>query len=109
MNKESDRLSAQQEQPLEVPSESQLYNLSSNQNKAQNRVNFITLGKISEQERIEIIQRGFQFNQQGKISLKKDYESTDPNSVFQLHRYSIKYEIIRRTKLYKTFNQNLKS
>ena len=47
-----------------------------NQNKAQNRVNFITLGRISEQEKIEIIQRGFQLQAEGKISLKKYYEST---------------------------------
>jgi len=32
---------------------------------------FITLGKISEQEKIEIIQRGFQLQAEGKISLKK--------------------------------------
>ena len=88
MNQESDLLSAQQEQPLEVPSESQLYNhnLSSNQKQAQNRANFKTLGKIREQEKIEIFKTGFRFNQEGKISLKKYYESTDPDSLFQLYR-----------------------
>jgi hypothetical protein len=35
------------------------------------------LGKISEEEKIEIIQLGFQLNQEGKISLKKYYESTE--------------------------------
>ena len=83
---------------------SQQYSLSLNQNELQNRANFITLGKILEQEKIEIIKLGFQLNQEGKISLKKYYESTDPYSLFQLKGYNIKYESIRRTKLY----QNLK-
>ena len=71
-----------------------------NQNEAQNRANFITLGKISEAEKIEIIQLGFQLQAKGKISLKKYYESTDPYSLFQFKGYSVKYESIRRTKLY---------
>ena len=86
--------------PLKTLSGSQEYNIPSNQEKAQNRVNFITLGRIPEQERIEIIQRGFQLQAEGKISLKKYYENTDPNSLFQLKGYRIKYESIRRTKLY---------
>jgi len=77
-----------------------------NQNEAQNGVNFITLGKISEQERREIIQTGFQRQAEGKISLKKYYESTDPNSLFQFKGYSVKYESIRRTKLYTQFKVN---
>jgi hypothetical protein len=56
--------------------------ISANQEKDQNRPNFITLGKISEQEKIEIIQRGFQLQAEGKISLKKYYESTDAYSLF---------------------------
>ena len=98
--------------PLKPLSGSQEYNISSasqipkfktisaNQEKAQNHLNFITLGKISEEEKIEIIQRGFQLQAEGKISLKKYYESTDSNSLFQLKGYQIKYETIRRTKLY---------
>jgi hypothetical protein len=35
------------------------------------------LGKISEQEKIEIIQTGFQRQAEGKISLKKYYEGTE--------------------------------
>ena len=66
---------------------------------------FITLGTISEQEKIEIIQRGFQLQAEGKISLKKYYESTDPNSLFQSKGYSIKYESIRRTKLYQSLKE----
>jgi len=59
------------------------------------------LGKIPEQERIEIIKRGFQLQAERKISLKKYYESTDPYSLFQLKGYSIKYEAIRKNILYK--------
>jgi hypothetical protein len=72
-------------------------NIPSNQEKP----NFITLGKISEEDKIEIIKLGFQLQAQGTISLKKYYESKDPNSLFQLKGYSIKYEGIRKSKLYK--------
>jgi len=58
------------------------------------------LGKISEEEKIEIIKLVFQLQAEGKISLKKYYESTDPNSLFQFKGYSVKYESIRRTTLY---------
>jgi hypothetical protein len=54
------------------------------------------LGKISEEDKIEIIKLGFQLQNQGKISLKKYYESTQEYSLFQLKGYSIKYD----TKLY---------
>jgi len=74
----------------------QLEKMDSNQKKE----NFITLGKISEAEKIEIIKLGFQLQAKGKISLKKYYESTDPNSLFQFKGYSVKYESIRRTTLY---------
>ena len=47
---------------------------------------------------------GFQLQAQGKISFKKYYESTQEYSLFQSKGYQIKYETIRRTKLY----QNLK-
>ena len=89
--------------PLEALSPSQHYNLSSNQKQPQNERNFITLSKIPEQEKIEIIQIGFRLNQEGKISLKKYYESTEQYSLFQTNGYSIKYETIRRTKLYQQF------
>jgi len=71
----------------------------------QNESNFLSLSQISEQERKEIIQKGFQLQNQGKISLKKYYESTDPNSLFQLKGYNIKYETIRRTKLYQSLKE----
>jgi hypothetical protein len=82
-----------------------LYNLSSNQNKAQNGSNLVTLSPISQQERVEIIKKGFQLQAEGKISLKKYYESTDQYSLFQLRGYSIKYESIRRTKFYQSLKE----
>jgi len=72
----------------------------SNQEKGLNEINFVTLGNSSEQERIGVIQTGFQRQAEGKISLKKYYEGTETHSLFQLKGYSIKYETIRRTKLY---------
>jgi hypothetical protein len=57
------------------------YNLSSSQDKGFNVPNFITLRKISEEEKIEIIKMGFQLQAEEKISLKKYYESTDPYSL----------------------------
>lgn len=81
----------------------QQYNGTSNQNEAQNTANFITLKTIPEQEKIEIIQTGFQLNQEQKISLKGYYESKEQYSLFQFKGYSIKYETIRRTNLYKQF------
>jgi len=86
--------------PVQPLSNSQRYDISPNIEKGLNEPNFITLGKISEEEKIEIIKIGFRLNQERKISLKKYYESTDPCSLFQLKGYSIKYESIRRTKLY---------
>ena len=77
--------------------------ISLNQYKGLNESNFITLSKISEQEIIEIIQKGFQLNQEGKISLKKYYESTQEHSLFQSKGYSIKYETIRKITLFKQF------
>ena len=100
---ETDKFPSQSD--LKALSDSQQYNIPSDQEKAQNRVNFIALGRISEQEKIEIIQRGFQLQAEGKISLKKYYESTDPNSLVQSKGYSIKYESIRRTQLYKKLKE----
>ena len=84
---------------------SKQYNLPLNQEKGPNDQNFITLSKISEEERVEIIKLGFQLNQQGKISLKKYYETTQEYSLFQLKGYSIKYEAIRKNKLYQTLKE----
>ena len=50
-------------------------------------LNFITLGDISEQKKIEIIKTGFQLQAEDKLSLKGYYESTDPKSLFQSKGY----------------------
>jgi hypothetical protein len=61
---ESKSFSEASKMPLETISHSQKYNINininSNQNQAQNEPNFITLSQISEPEKIEIIQTGFQ-------------------------------------------------
>ena len=95
-------LSEASESPLKTAERSEEYNIPSNQDKGLNESNFITLGKISEQEKIEIIKTGFRLQTEKKLSLKKYYESTDPDSLFQWKGYSIKYETIRRTKLYQS-------
>jgi len=69
-------------------------------NKTENQFHFLPLSQIPEEEEIETILTGFQLQAIGKISLKKYYESTDPNSLFQLKTYFIKYEAIRKSKLY---------
>ena len=66
----------------------------------------MTFKRISEEEWLEIIRRGFQLQAQEPISLKKYYESKSPNSLFQLKGYSIKYESIRRTSLYKSLKDS---
>ena len=48
---------------------------------------------------------GFQLQAEGKISLKKYYESKNTNSLFQAKGYNIKYENIRRKKLYQQFKK----
>ena len=73
--------------------------------KGPNDQNFIILSKIPEEERVEIIKLDFQLNQEGKISLKKYYESKDTNSLFQIHGYCLKYESIRRTSIYKSLKE----
>ena len=83
--------------PVKSFSGSQQYNISSNQEKGLNGSNFITLGRIPEQERIEIIQsfkllQSVALLREGKISLKKYYEGVSKaNSLFQLKGYRIKY------------------
>ena len=80
-------------------SSSTQYNIPSTQTKAQNEHNFITLGKISEQEKIEIIKLGFQLNQEGKISLKKYYKGKGEYTLFEWKGYQMKYDTIRKTNL----------
>jgi len=63
------------------------------------------LGKISEQEKLEIIQRGFQLQNEGKISLNKYYEATEEYSLFESKRYCIKYDSIRKSELYQQLKE----
>jgi len=102
---DSDLLSEGTRSPLKPSERNEEYNLSSNQNTTQNGSIFVTLGNISQQERVEIIKKGFQINQQGKISLKKYYEGTQEYSLYQLKGYSIKYDSIRRTELYQSLKE----
>lgn len=71
----------------------------------QNEHNFITLGKISEQEKVEIIKLGFQRNQEKKISLKTYYQGKGEFTLFQWKGYQIKYDTIRKTKVYQQLSQ----
>lgn len=64
----SESLSEDSKLDFKTLSHTQQYNV---QNEIKNISNFITLSKITEQEKTKIIQRGFQLNQEGKISLKK--------------------------------------
>jgi hypothetical protein len=106
---ESESFSEDSRSPLNAGLGSEQDNLSSIQNKAQNGSNFITseatspvwrsLANLSKQEKIDIIQTGFQLNQEGKISLKKYYEDIGKNTLAQLRGYSINYETIRRIKI----------
>ena len=65
---------------------------------------WLRLSNLSENEKIEIIKLGFQLQAEQTISLKNYYESTQKHSLFQSKGYSIKYESIRRTTLYKSLN-----
>ena len=68
-----------------------------------NGPDFIPLRKISRKEKIEIIKTGFQRQDEGRISLKKYYEGTGESTLFNWKGFRIKYENIRRTKLYQNF------
>ena len=80
-------------------------NITTTQTNVQNEHNLIPLGSISEQEKIEIIKLGFQLNQEGKISLKKYYEGKGEYTLFESKGYQIKYDTIRKTKLYQQLSQ----
>jgi hypothetical protein len=99
-NLDSNTLSEASKLYFKAGETSEQYNIPSNKKKSLSEQNFITLSKITEQERIEIIQTGFQLQADGKISLKKYYEGSEEFSLFQHKGYQIKYESIRRTKLY---------
>lgn len=77
------------------------FNITATQTKGQNDHNFITLGKISEQAKVEITKLGFQRTQEKKISLKNYYQGKGEFTLFEWKGHQIKYEAIRKTKLYK--------
>jgi hypothetical protein len=105
IQKEDSRLGNQSKVREQIP-------ISLNQNQAQNEPSFVTLRQISEDQKIGIIKTGFQLNQKGKISLKNYYEGTGEYTLFEWKGFksillnSIKYESIRRTKLYTNFKGN---
>lgn len=72
------------------------------------QVQFITLGNISEQEKVEIIKLGFQRNQEKKISLKNYYQGKGESTLFQWKGYQIKYDTIRKTKVYQQLKFGLR-
>jgi hypothetical protein len=82
--------------------------LTASQTKGQNEHHFITLGKISEQEKVEIIKLGFQRNQEKKISLKNYYQGKGESTLFQWKGYQIKYDTIRKTKVYQQLKFGLR-
>ena len=57
--------------------------LPSNQRNDQNGDLFISLEKIFEKAQIKIIQLGFQPNQEGKLSLKEDFEGKRKDKLFE--------------------------
>lgn len=58
-----------------------------------------------EQEKVEIIELGFQLNKEGKLSLKKYYEGKGEDTLFEWKGYQIKYDSIRKTKVYQQLSQ----
>ena len=66
---------------------------------------FVTLEKISEEEKIQIIRTGFRLQAEGKISLKKYYESKEEYSLFEWKGYNLKYASISRTNLYQRLKE----
>lgn len=74
--------------------------ITATQTRGQNDPNFVTLGKISEQEKVDIIRLGFQRNQEKKTSLKNYYQGKGEFTLFQWKGYQIKYDTVRKTELY---------
>ena len=66
---------------------------------------YMTVSKLSEDEKIEIMQLSFQLQAEKKISLKKYYQSREPYSLYRLKGYHIKFESIRKNKLYQKLKE----
>lgn len=82
-------------------------NTTLNQYYADSESNFRLCSTFETSELIEIIKKGFHFATQKKISLKNYYQGEGKFSLFQLKKYKIKYESIRRTAEFKKFNPKL--
>jgi hypothetical protein len=82
-------------------STSQRHSAPLKQKQAQNPINFTTFEQLRDDEKIEVIQTSFCLNQEKKISLKKYYEGTGESTLFDWKGYQIKFNSIRKTKLYK--------
>jgi hypothetical protein len=68
---------------------------------------FQNLKNISDTEKEEIIKKGFQLQSEGRISLKDYYEGNKKNSLLKFKGYRIKYQSVRRSKLYKELKEVL--
>ena len=71
-----------------------------NENTHEYESNFVLFKSLTEEEQIDLIRTGFE-NQSNGLSLKEYYEGTNKNSLFDLKGYSLKYDTIRRSNLYK--------
>lgn len=85
---------------LKALSNVEVCNVSQEKSLMGNGSRFKRLSEISEDENIETIETGFQLQAKGKIFLKNYYQETEKFTLFQWKGYQIKYESIRRTKLY---------
>ena len=64
------------------------------------------LGDLPEMEQKQIILNGFDLNRQGLISIRDYYEGEkNANSRLNTKGYSLKYETVRRSELYKQLNK----
>lgn len=79
---------------------------SSLSNKSFKQQEFYLLSQLDEETQIAIIQEGFQFLRRRQIKLKEYYEGTSNKySLFNLRGFSIKYDTIRKSDLYKKYTK----
>lgn len=74
----------------------------SSQNSSQ--LKFQNLKEISDEEKKEIIKKGLELQRKNLITLKDYYEGDCEGSLIQFKGYRVKYENIRRTRIYKEIN-----
>lgn len=66
-----------------------------------NKLKFKPPGQLEPEDKLEIIQRGFELQEKEKISLKGFYEREGINTLFEWKHFKIKYDSIRKDDLYK--------